>query len=230
MARDIRNMYTLGYVPSPTMRGEGCQVCTKRGASSCGGRCAAAERAEAGGAHPSRISRGRGRGSARCSLTAVIAFGVACLVAYEIGTLKTWSYQREAQSRRGSDGHHRAASRNCRTTPDVSKALAPGELIGRVDIPRLELSAAVAEGDDEKTLSNAVGHLPDTPLPWHRQGNVGVAAHRDGLFRRLEAIRLDDEVRFVTSRGEYHYKVKKTYIVDPDDVWVLAPTGIATIR
>ena len=33
----------------------------------------------------------------------------------------------------------------------------------------------------------------------------------------------------MTSRGEYHYKVKKTYIVDPDDVWVLAPTGVATI-
>jgi sortase A len=113
--------------------------------------------------------------------------------------------------------------------PEVSKPLAPGELIGRVDIPRLGLSAAVAEGDDDKTLSKAAGHLPDTPLPWRLQGNVGVAAHRDGLFRRLEAIRLDDDVRFVTSRGEYHYRVKETYIVDPDDVWVLAPTGVATI-
>ena len=58
-----------------------------------------------------------------------------------------------------------------------------GEIIGRVDIPRLKLSAAVAEGDDDKTLGKAVGHLPDTPLPWHRRGNVALAAHRDGLFR-----------------------------------------------
>jgi sortase A len=104
-----------------------------------------------------------------------------------------------------------------------------GEVIGRVDIPRLKLSAAVAEGDDEKTLSKAVGHLPDTPLPWHRRGNVGLAAHRDGLFRPLEEIKAKDEVRVVTPRGEYHYRVTNIHIVDPDDVWVLAPTKRPTV-
>ena len=113
--------------------------------------------------------------------------------------------------------------------PDVSTPLEPGEIIGRVDIPRLRLSAAVAEGDDENTLGKAVGHLPDTPLPWHRRGNVALAAHRDGLFRPLENIRPNDEVRVVTSRGEYHYRVTKTHIVNPDDVWVIAPTETPTI-
>jgi sortase A len=113
--------------------------------------------------------------------------------------------------------------------PDVSKPLEPGELIGRIDIPRLKVSAAVAEGDDEKTLGKAVGHLPETPLPWHRRGNVALAAHRDGLFRPLEKVRLNDEVRVVTLRGEYHYRVKRTHIVQPDDVWVLAHTDTPTI-
>ena len=113
--------------------------------------------------------------------------------------------------------------------PDASKPLKPGEIIGRVDIPRLKLSAAVAEGDDDKTLGKAVGHLPDTPLPWHRRGNVALAAHRDGLFRSLEGIRLDDDIRIVTSRGEFHYRVTKMHIVDPDDVWVIAPTDTPTI-
>ena len=113
--------------------------------------------------------------------------------------------------------------------PDVSKPLVHGELIGRVDVPRLKLSAAVAEGDDDKTLGKAVGHLPDTPLPWHQRGNVALAAHRDGLFRPLEKIRLNDDVRIVTTRGEYHYRVTKTHIVDPDDVWVLAPTEAPTL-
>jgi sortase A len=36
-------------------------------------------------------------------------------------------------------------------------------------------------------------------------------------------------VRVVTSQGEYHYRVKKTHIVDPGDVWVLAPTIRPTI-
>jgi sortase A len=104
-----------------------------------------------------------------------------------------------------------------------------GDVIGRVDIPRLRLSAAVAEGDDDTTLRGAVGHLPDTPLPWHRRGNVALAAHRDGLFRPLEKIRLEDEIRVVTERGEFQYRVKKTHIVDPDDVWVIAPTVRPTI-
>ena len=111
----------------------------------------------------------------------------------------------------------------------MSKPLGAGEIIGRVDIPRLRLSAAVAEGDDDETLGKAVGHLPETPLPWDRRGNVALAAHRDGLFRPLEKIRLNDDIRVVTSRGEFHYRVARTHIVDPDDVWVIAPTATPTI-
>jgi sortase A len=114
-------------------------------------------------------------------------------------------------------------------TRDVARPLVEGELIGRVDIPRLKLSAAVAEGDDNATLGKAVGHLPDTPLPWHRRGNVGLAAHRDGLFRALKNIRMDDEVRVITPRGEYFYRVRNTRIVNPEDVWVLAPTPKPTV-
>jgi len=36
-------------------------------------------------------------------------------------------------------------------------------------------------------------------------------------------------VRVVTSRGEYHYRVTKTQVVNPDDVWVLAPTTTPTM-
>ena len=40
---------------------------------------------------------------------------------------------------------------------------------------------------------------------------------------------MHDDVRLVTSRGEFHYRVTKTHIVDPDDVWVIAPTDTPTI-
>lgn len=160
---------------------------------------------------------------------ALIAFGIACLVFYGIVTVQRWRYQREAKADVQQTVSAERPAAAVEKMPDVSKPLARGELIGRVDIPRLKLSAAVAEGDDDKTLGKAVGHLPDTPLPWHRAGNVGLAAHRDGLFRALEKIRLKDDVRVVTSRGEYHYRVTKTHIVDPDEVWVLAPTSTPTI-
>ncbi len=159
---------------------------------------------------------------------ALLAFGLACLLFYALVNLSTWRYQREAKVRVEEMVTIERPPVVKETLPDVSP-LKTGELIGRVDIPRLKLSAAVAEGDDEKTLRKAVGHLPDTPLPWQRRGNVGLAAHRDGLFRPLEKIKMKDEVNVVTSRGEYHYRVTKTQIVNPDDVWVLAPTTTPTI-
>jgi sortase A len=159
----------------------------------------------------------------------LIAFGIACLIFYGFVTLKIWKYQREAKMDLEEMVNVERSPEAIETLPHVAKPLVPGELIGRVDIPRLKLSAAVAEGDDDKTLGKAVGHLPDTPLPWDRSGNVGLAAHRDGLFRRLEKIRFDDDVRVTTPRGEYHYRVRKTHIVDPGDVWVLAPTDTPTI-
>lgn len=160
---------------------------------------------------------------------ALIAAGLAALIFYSVDTVHTWRFQRAAKVRVDEmvTMERPAAARVA--VPSVSKPLQTGEIIGRVDIPRLNLSAAVAEGDDDKTLKSAVGHLPDTPLPWQRRGNVALAAHRDGLFRPLEKIRIEDEVRIVTARGEYHYRVKKTHIVDPDDVWVIAPTDTPTI-
>jgi len=158
----------------------------------------------------------------------LIALGVACLIFYSVVTVRAWRYQRAAKSQvEQMISIERPAVSD--RMPVASKPLKPGDLIGRVDIPRLKLSAAVAEGDDDKTLGKAVGHLPDTPLPWHRRGNVALAAHRDGLFRSLEGIRLGDDIRIVTSRGDFHYRVTKMHIVDPDDVWVIAPTDTPTI-
>ncbi len=159
----------------------------------------------------------------------LIALGLSALGFYSVVTVHTWHYQRAAKSQVEQliTLERPAALRD--TPKDVSRPPAVGEIIGRVDIPRLRISAAVAEGDDEKTLGKAVGHLADTPLPWHRRGNVALAAHRDGLFRALEGIRLNDDVRMFTARGEFHYRVTKTHIVDPDDVWVIAPTDTPTI-
>lgn len=161
---------------------------------------------------------------------ALMAFGLACLILYAGFTARTALYQRQAKAeiermiaaRRLSEGAAIGRSLPDVTTPSVP--IAPGEIIGRVDVPRLNLSAAVAEGEDDSTLRKAVGHLSDTPMPW-QNGNVAFAAHRDTLFRPLKNIRINDEVRVVTARGEFLYRVRKTQIVDPEDVSVLAPTA-----
>jgi sortase A len=159
----------------------------------------------------------------------LIAFGLACLLFYTFAVAQSAIYQRKAKAEIDQRISAHRLDAPAILSPKPARPLVEGELIGRVDIPRLKLSAAVAEGDDNATLGKAVGHLPDTPLPWHRRGNVGLAAHRDGLFSALKNIRMDDEVRLVTPRGEYSYRVRNTRIVNPEDVWVLAPTDKPTV-
>ena len=96
-----------------------------------------------------------------------------------------------------------------------------GGLVGMLDVPRLQLTTPVVEGDDDQTLKRAVGHLPDTPMPWET-GNSALAGHRDGLFRPLKDVKVGDEIRFRTTRDEFRYRVTRTSIVMPDDVSVLS--------
>jgi sortase A len=95
-------------------------------------------------------------------------------------------------------------------------------LLGRLTIPRLHVSAMVREGADAHTLSLALGHIPGTALPG-QHGNVGVAGHRDSLFRNLRMIQKNDLIRFETFGGEYIYDVEGTEVVNPWHVSVLNP-------
>lgn len=97
------------------------------------------------------------------------------------------------------------------------------EFVGRIEIPRVKVSAVVKEGVDTKTLSRAVGHVPYTALPGEK-GNVGVAAHRDTFFRGLRNVRHGDTIRVVTLEGVYLYEVDSMKIVWPKNVEVLDPT------
>ncbi len=101
-------------------------------------------------------------------------------------------------------------------------------LVGRIEVPRLKLSAVAREGVDVRTLRVAVGHIPGTALPGER-GNAGFAAHRDTFFRPLKSVRKGDEVIVTTPRGVYRYAVTGTRVVEPGNVSVLDPTPEAML-
>ena len=82
------------------------------------------------------------------------------------------------------------------------------------------MRAVVREGAGEDTLDVALGHIPGTALPG-QPGNVGIAGHRDTLFRGLRKIEKNDVIEFQTPAGSYSYKVESTEIVKPEDVGVL---------
>ncbi len=95
-------------------------------------------------------------------------------------------------------------------------------------IKRLNLRAIVREGTDDDTLDVALGHVKGTALPG-QSGNIGIAGHRDTLFRCLRDIHTGDRIVLETTRGNYTYDVERIGIVTPKDVDVLAPAAYSAM-
>jgi sortase A len=93
-------------------------------------------------------------------------------------------------------------------------------IVGRIQVPRLALAAAVGEGTGRRTLSRAVGHLRSSALPGE-SGNVVLAGHRDTHFRKLRKIRRNDLIRVTTPDGTFRYRVERIQVVSPDRTDVL---------
>ncbi len=145
------------------------------------------------------------------SATAVCLLGYCAFVVAD-----TWNFQRKAS---------RAFDRQLQPAPPAGpRADAATGLLGRMEIPRLGMTLVVAEGTSETTLRRAGGHIRGTALPG-QPGNVGIAGHRDTLFRPLRNIRRNDLITLTTLQGEYRYRVLTTEIVSPSDVSVLSSDG-----
>ncbi len=90
-----------------------------------------------------------------------------------------------------------------------------------------------AVGDDEEALGNyAAIHLKGTGFPWQEEANVYLAGHRLGYpntesflaFWDLDELQNGDEVFVEDADGtEYNYRVFDSFIVNPDDTWVIDP-------
>jgi sortase A len=113
---------------------------------------------------------------------------------------------------------------------DATERPAPtrGTVLAKLTIPSLRLSTTVLEGSDDATLGRGSGHIEDTPLPGE-PGNVGIAGHRDTVFRPLKRVKAGDALDVTTADRVYHYTIRKTFIVEPKDVYVLDPTERPTL-
>jgi sortase A len=107
-------------------------------------------------------------------------------------------------------------------------AIKAGDVLGRMDIPRLGVSVAVFQGTNSRMLRRGVGHIEGTPLPGEA-GNSGIAGHRDTFFRELKNVRKDDKIEFQTAAGLFRYEVNWVKVVAPDDTSVLTPSTEAAL-
>lgn len=102
------------------------------------------------------------------------------------------------------------------------------EISGIIEIPNIKVSAAILEGTDDKALKYSVGHYPETAQPGE-VGNCVLLGHRNYLyghfFRRLDELEKGDEIIIKKDENIYTYIVSESFVVSPEDVWVLDQTS-----
>jgi sortase A len=95
-------------------------------------------------------------------------------------------------------------------------------------IPAVKLVVPVYEGTSETNLNRGAGRIEGTARIGD-EGNLGIAAHRDGFFRVLKDVRLGDSLAIERLTGTEQYRVVSIDIVDPSEVSVLAATSTRTV-
>jgi sortase A len=121
-----------------------------------------------------------------------------------------------------------ARSRNLRAAARRYGAdLRPGEAFGRIAMPTLERRYALVQGTDAASLRKGPGHYPRTALPGMGR-TIAIAGHRTTFlapFKSIDRLRRGDQIRIRMPYGRFVYRVSRTRIVEPTDVWVTQDTG-----
>lgn len=114
----------------------------------------------------------------------------------------------------------------------AKEAIKLPEIIGTLRIPRIGVEVAVGEGSDNASMRYTVGHFKQTAMPGQK-GNFAVIGHRSyrygQFFNRLDELKKGDELLVKRGKSSYTYTVTETFVVEPEDTWVLNPTPDATI-
>ena len=95
-------------------------------------------------------------------------------------------------------------------------------------IPSLSLEVPVYGSTSELNLNRGAGHIEGTS-PLAPGGNIGIAAHRDGFFRKLKDVEMDGEVYLDYGGKSVRYRIVDIQIVSPDENQVLAPTRVPSV-
>ena len=103
---------------------------------------------------------------------------------------------------------------------DAKEELKVGDVIGILNIPRLDREIPIIEGTDSDSLYKGVGHLSNSYMP--REDNmIFLAGHRNTVFTNFNKIQKGDSFYFKNSKGNYKYTVKNIKIVPRDDKTII---------
>jgi sortase A len=114
---------------------------------------------------------------------------------------------------RGGSGRASVLARRYR------RRAAPGEPLGRIQVPRLGLNFVFVAGTSREELKKGPGHYSRTALPGER-GTVGIAGHRTTYlapFRRIDDLRRGDAIVIRMPYGRFRYRVEGSVVVSPEN-------------
>jgi sortase A len=111
--------------------------------------------------------------------------------------------------------------------PQTQVPPAEGDLIGKIDIEKIDVHWVFVEGVQLTDLAKGPGHYPGTPLPG-QIGNAAIAGHRTthgAPFFRINELRTGDRIKITTLAGVFIYRVTQDpFPVPPTQYSVVANT------
>ena len=103
-------------------------------------------------------------------------------------------------------------------------AIDRGDVIARLEIPRIDQDVYVVAGVTLDDLKDGPGHYPDTPLPG-QLGNAAIAGHRTTygapFFDVDQLVAGDDLIVTTITGGRFVYRVTGVQVVSAADYWVV---------
>lgn len=98
------------------------------------------------------------------------------------------------------------------------------DVIGLLEIPKIEAELPIIEGTDEEMLEQGVGHYSATVFPSDGE-QILLSGHRDTVFRKFGDLAIGDRFIVKMPYGTYEYEIKHTKIVDKNDTSVIRSMG-----
>ena len=95
-------------------------------------------------------------------------------------------------------------------------------------LPSLSLEVPVYADTSDLNLDRGAGRIPGT-AGLEQPGNLGIAAHRDGFFRKLKDAAIGMDIFLEHGGRTLRYHITEISIVSPEDGSVLEPTARPSI-
>ncbi len=101
-----------------------------------------------------------------------------------------------------------------------------------IEIPEINVNAAVVNGTTPKYLKEGPGLYEISPLPDNQDANVLIAAHRTtygAWFRNVDKLKVGDDIFVRFDKKVYNYKVEKVFAIAKNDWTVTESQGYSAL-